>query len=102
MCRWPTPPRAACSSGLGSSWIDRWSVLPRLLLNELELMQELAAGRAVIPAEDRDPVCGMSVSPEAAAPQARFHDVAYRFCSNACREQFLREPRHYVGRTRPE
>jgi Cu+-exporting ATPase len=65
-------------------------------------MQELAAGRPVIPAEHRDPVCGMSVSPDEAAPEARFRDVTYRFCSDACREQFLREPRHYVGRTRPE
>ena len=75
-------------------------LLPRLLLNELELMQELAAGRPVIPAEHRDPVCGMSVSPDEAAPEARYHDVTYRFCSDACREQFLREPRHYVARTR--
>lgn len=74
-------------------------LLPRLLLNELELMQELAAGRPVIPAEHRDPVCGMSVSPDEAAPEARFHDITYRFCSDACRDQFLGEPRHYVGRS---
>jgi trehalose synthase len=74
-------------------------LLPRLLLNEIELMRELAAGRPVIPAEERDPVCGMSVSPEAAAPLAQFGGVAYRFCSDTCRDQFLRDPEHYVARS---
>ena len=67
---------------------------PRLLLNEMELMRELTAGRQVIPAEHRDPVCGMAVSLEEAAPEARYQNVTYRFCSDACREQFLREPKH--------
>ena len=55
-------------------------LLPRLLLNELELMQELAAGRPIVPVEHRDPVCGMSVSVDGAAPEARFADATYRFC----------------------
>jgi trehalose synthase len=74
-------------------------LLPRLLLNELELMQELAAGRPIVPVEHRDPVCGMSVSVDGAAPEARFAEATYRFCSDACREQFLRDPAHYVART---
>jgi trehalose synthase len=75
-------------------------LLPRLLLNELELMQELAAGRPIVPAEQRDPVCGMAVSAEEAAPEVPYDGTTYRFCSGACREQFLRNPTHYVGRTR--
>ena len=71
-------------------------LMPRLILNEVELMRELAAGRPVIPVEHRDPVCGMSVSPDEAAPEARYREVTYRFCSEACRAQFLREPQHYV------
>jgi len=74
-------------------------LLPRLVLNELELMQELAAGRAVVPAEHRDPVCGMAVSADEAAPAATYEDVTYRFCSEVCRSQFLRQPSHHVGRT---
>ena len=74
-------------------------LLPRLLLNELELMQELAAGRRIVPVEHRDPVCGMSVSADGAAPEARVAEARYRFCSDACREQFLRDPAHYVART---
>lgn len=73
-------------------------LLPCLLLNELELMQELAAGRPIIPAEQRDPVCGMSVSAEEPAPQADFGGTTYRFCSESCREQFLRQPEHFVAR----
>ena len=73
-------------------------LLPRLLLNELELMRDLAAGRPVIPAERRDPVCGMSVSPGETALEARHENVTYRFCSMGCRDQFLRDPGHYTSR----
>lgn len=73
-------------------------LLPRLLLNELELMQELVAGRPIVPMEHRDPVCGMSVSADGVAPEARFADATYRFCSDECLEQFQRDPRHYLGR----
>jgi len=74
-------------------------LLPRLLLNELELMQELTAGRPIVPAEQRDPVCGMAVSAEEPAPEVPYAGTMYRFCSGTCREQFLRDPTHYVGRT---
>jgi YHS domain-containing protein len=62
-------------------------------------MRELAAGRPVNPVAHRDPVCGMAVSLEETAPAARYQNVTYRFGSDACREQFLREPKHDVGRT---
>jgi trehalose synthase len=75
-------------------------LLPRLLLNELELMRELAAGHAVVPAEERDPVCGMSVDSEEGAPETTFGGVAYRFCSEECRDRFLRDPGHYLTRWR--
>ena len=73
-------------------------LLPRLLLNELELMQELAAGRPVIPSEQRDPVCGMSVPPEEPSPEEEFEGMTYRFCSEFCRQQFLRNSAHFVTR----
>jgi trehalose synthase len=76
-------------------------LLPRLLLNELELMKELAAGRPIVPTEHRDPVCGMSVSAEGAAPELQFEGATYRFCSDACRTEFLRDSEHYVGRVAP-
>jgi trehalose synthase len=74
-------------------------LLPRLLLNELELMQELAAGRPVVPPGERDPVCGMSLSSDERGPDATVAGVTYRFCSGACRDQFLRDPAHYAART---
>jgi trehalose synthase len=92
-------PEHARDLGLkGRERVREHFLLPRLLLNELELMQELAAGQAVVPADERDPVCGMSVSTEERAPEATFGGVTYRFCSEACRDQFLRSPGHYVRR----
>ncbi len=43
----------------------------------------------------RDPVCGMSVGPEALG--AEHAGELYRFCSPACRDLFLAQPRHYVA-----
>lgn len=43
----------------------------------------------------RDPVCGMSVGPEALG--AEHEGELYRFCSSACRDLFLAQPRHYVA-----
>jgi trehalose synthase len=63
-------------------------LLPRLLLNELELMQELAAGRPIIPFEQRDPVCGMSVPPEELAPNADFEGTTYRFVPSSVESIF--------------
>jgi trehalose synthase len=73
-------------------------LLPRLLLNELRLMKELAEGhpssRDKSWKSERDPVCGMMVSPD-----FRTADVdgqPFRFCSELCRSQFLREPVRYI------
>jgi signal transduction histidine kinase/YHS domain-containing protein len=43
----------------------------------------------------RDPVCGMSVGPEALG--AEHGGRLYRFCSPACRDLFLALPLHYVA-----
>ena len=48
--------------------------------------------------QQRDPVCGMSVTPDEPAPEAIFNGTTYRFCSDSCREQFVRSPAHYVTR----
>jgi trehalose synthase len=87
----------------GRERIREHFLLPRLLLNELQLMHELSAGRRVISMEHRDPVCGMAVGPMQPAPEVRFDGTSYRFCSNACREEFRHRPAHYaVGRRAPE
>jgi signal transduction histidine kinase/YHS domain-containing protein len=43
----------------------------------------------------RDPVCGMSVGPEALG--AEHAGTLYRFCSPACRDLFRAQPQHYVA-----
>ena len=45
----------------------------------------------------RDPVCGMSVAPDALG--AEHAGQLYRFCSPACRDLFLAQPQQYVART---
>lgn len=43
----------------------------------------------------RDPVCGMSVGPDALG--AEHAGQLYRFCSSACRDLFLAQPQQYVA-----
>jgi two-component system sensor histidine kinase UhpB len=45
--------------------------------------------------DGRDPVCGMSVGPDALGAEHAGH--LYRFCSPACRDLFLAQPEHYVA-----
>ena len=41
------------------------------------------------------PVCGMNVD-ERNAPSAQFQGTTYYFCSEECRQQFLKEPKKYA------
>jgi YHS domain-containing protein len=43
----------------------------------------------------KDPVCGMHVPADEGLPLA-FEGVELRFCSEACRQEFLRHPRAYM------
>jgi trehalose synthase len=82
----------------GRERVRRHFLLPRLLLNELRLMRELAAGRPI--AQDpswratRDPVCGMLARSDAA--QAVVEGQTFHFCSEACRNEFLHHPPSYL------
>ncbi len=44
----------------------------------------------------RDPVCGKSVPADGTLAVVH-HGVEYRFCSEACRDKFTKEPERYVG-----
>jgi YHS domain-containing protein len=44
-----------------------------------------------------DPVCGMELEEADAAGEAEFLGTRYYFCSDTCREEFLRHPSQYVG-----
>jgi trehalose synthase len=76
-------------------------LVPRLILNELRLMRELAQGWAPGPPAERfagrDPVCGMAVSPAQGQPTVTVDGRQYRFCSLACRREFERSPGHFLG-----
>ena len=56
--------------------------------------------RAIEPTQSevvtRDPVCGMSVEPEAAKHRAEYEAREYLFCCAGCRTRFLEKPREYA------
>ena len=62
-------------------------LLPRLLLNELILLNDLAGnGPANVL---HDPVCGLVLDPDEDLPTIEDHGVRHSFCSNDCRRQYL-------------
>ncbi len=89
--------RAADLGRRGRERVREHFLLPRLLLNEVSLMEALAADRP-LGARDpsRDPVCGMAGAAPAIATS--FAGREYVFCSESCRARFLEEPRRYAGR----
>ncbi len=44
----------------------------------------------------RDPVCGMTVDPEAGKPSLRYDGHTYHFCSEGCRRKFEAAPQDYL------
>jgi Cu+-exporting ATPase len=46
----------------------------------------------------KDPVCGMRMTPEEAVYVSEYAGVVHRFCSEACKAKFDREPAKYVAR----
>jgi YHS domain-containing protein len=56
-----------------------------------------AAGRVI------DPVCGMTVNPQATPHKHTHHGTPYFFCSAGCRTKFTAEPAKYLdGKAKPE
>ncbi|RFC65826.1 heavy metal translocating P-type ATPase [Mesorhizobium denitrificans] len=49
----------------------------------------------------RDPVCGMTVDPQAGKPRAEHAGHVYHFCSQSCHDRFVREPEAYLEATDP-
>jgi protein SCO1/2 len=43
-----------------------------------------------------DPVCKMQVSSDPSAPHVTYHGKAYFFCSQHCKDQFLKQPEDYA------
>ncbi|WP_245440125.1 heavy metal translocating P-type ATPase [Mesorhizobium sp. Z1-4] len=49
----------------------------------------------------RDPVCGMTVDPNAGKPAAEHGGHVYHFCSDGCRTKFVKAPEDYLTETDP-
>jgi len=56
-----------------------------------ERAREAGTGRV------QDPVCGMAIDPAGAAATAKHAGQTYWFCSDGCREKFVRSPDVYVS-----
>lgn len=54
-----------------------------------------------VPAEARDPVCGMALGPRTTAIQVEHRGKLYWFCSRECRDAFLLNPSRYTEPARP-
>ena len=95
------PAEGARLAALGRTRVREHFLLPRLLLNEVSLMLDLARERPIMPAHvgegaHRDPVCGMAIGEHGAAPHAEFAGDTYVFCSEACRARFVANPGRYL------
>ena len=96
------PEHATHLAQLGHERVREHFLLPRLLLNELTLLQSLTRQRpieyatATAPGQERDPVCGMTISEIEPDLTAFYQERRYLFCSLDCRSQFLARPERYV------
>jgi len=89
------------ADGLGRSGRERVRqhfLVPRLVLNELTIVRELAGDQPITRApgwlSNRDPVCGMVVEETAVATDV--NGVRVRFCSDQCRALFVANPGRYA------
>jgi len=93
------PRRAKALGKAGRERVREHFLMPRLVLNHLELMRNLVSGQPLTRESgwlrSHDPVCGMALGehPEATT---RYQDTEYGFCSARCRRMFLGRPEHYT------
>ena len=52
--------------------------------------------------DERDPVCGMTVQPNASPAAAVHRGRTYYFCSRSCRDKFEAGPQQYTTAGAPE
>ncbi len=50
----------------------------------------------------KDPVCGMTVTPESSVEQYDFEDETFYFCSKSCLDKFRRNPSDFLGEKKEE
>ena len=49
-----------------------------------------------------DPVCGMGVEEASVAAEVEYQGIRYCFCSDSCKEEFLRQPSSYTDEGQAE
>jgi trehalose synthase len=79
--------RAEALGSAGRDRVHEHFLLPRLLLNELVLLNRIAGGEDAD--ERHDPVCGLVLDPDRDAPAIEEHGRRYSFCSEDCRRAFV-------------
>jgi trehalose synthase len=79
--------RAEALGRAGRERVHEHFLLPRLLLNELVLLNRIAGGDDV--EERQDPVCGLVLDPDGDAPAIEEDGRHYSFCSEDCRRAFV-------------
>jgi trehalose synthase len=88
--------RAEALGSAGRDRVHEHFLLPRLLLNELVLLNRIAGGEDAD--ERHDPVCGLVLDPDRDAPAIEEDGRRYSFCSEDCRRAFVtRRLEHSTG-----
>ena len=85
--------RADALGRTGRERVHEHFLLPRLLLNELALLNKIAGGDGL--ELSCDPICGLVLDPDVGAPAIEEDGVRYSFCSEDCRRAFV--TRHLAG-----
>jgi len=83
----------------GQERVREHFLLPRLLVDDLQLLKALAERKPIETSDSaapRDPVCGMSLDAAANPIGATHEGVPYSFCSDHCRKRFLLSPGRYL------
>jgi YHS domain-containing protein len=47
---------------------------------------------------ERDPVCGTTIRPGMEVASVNLHGNTYHFCSQECRDEFMKNPTQYSGK----
>ncbi|SHF70513.1 glycosyltransferase [Streptoalloteichus hindustanus] len=80
------PDRARALGAAGQERVRRHFLLPRLLLDELTMLDELVNGGPADQRVDQDPCCGISLPAGLPALTADVDGHHRRFCSRQCRD----------------
>ena len=57
---------------------------------------------AVTASQEKDPVCGMEVQPNQAAPKSEQGGQTYYFCSTSCKQKFDQNPKQYASQQKTQ